>query len=395
MTTELALALQPHYSDFQVDKRILLSGHSHQAWPNVAKNGLLECYQDAALHVDDKWSNAFAKAQRVKDFYGALLGEGDAEITLGASTHELLLRFLSDLNCFKQPTSRAVKIVTTDGEFHSMRRQLNRFKQLNMHIEVVPVAPSETLAQRLIDKIDAQTDAVMISAVFYGTSEIFRSVGAVAQHAHTLNVPCLVDTYHALNVVPFDINGWQLEHAFIVSGGYKYCQAGEGNCMMRIPKGYNGSPIITGWYAEFSALDQAPGQVGYGPGSSAFDGATYDPSSHYRAAAVFDFFTEQQLTPEKLRAINQQQIAQLKNGIAAVPKLAKAFTLAAHPLENNGGFLALTTHNASQWVAKLHECGIQTDSRGSQLRLGPAPYISEAQINQALNIMEDIVGQLA
>ncbi|CAH9053623.1 Kynureninase [Pseudoalteromonas sp. CIP111854] len=390
MTTDLALALQPHYSDFKVQERILLSGHSHQAWPNAAKAGLLECYHDASMHVDDKWDKAFIKAQRVKDFYAKLLGETDAQITLGASTHELILRFLSDLSCFKKPPKRAIKIVTTDGEFHSMRRQLNRFKQLNMQIEVVPVAPSNTLAQRLTDKIDAHTDAVMISAVFYGTSEIFRDVGQVAQYAHSLSVPCLVDTYHALNVVPFNLYSWQLEHAFVVSGGYKYCQAGEGNCMMRIPQGYNGSPIITGWYAEFSVLDQAPGQVNYGPGFNAFEGSTYDPSSHYRGAAVFDFFEQQQLDVDSLRAISQQQIAQLRHGITSSPKLAQSFEFAKHELEHNGGFLALSTQQASQWVSKLHERGVQSDSRGTQLRLGPAPYVSEYQLNQALNIMEDI-----
>ncbi|MBD1584430.1 aminotransferase class V-fold PLP-dependent enzyme [Pseudoalteromonas sp. S16_S37] len=391
MIMDLALKLQPHYSDFKVSERILLSGHSHQAWPNVAKNGLLECYQDAAAHVDDKWGKAFEKAQRVKDFYAKLLGEKNAQITLGESTHELLLRFLSDLDCFKKPPGRAIKIVTTDGEFHSMRRQLNRFKQLNMHIEVVSVSPSNTLAQRLIDKIDGQTDAVMISAVFYGTSEIFRDVGLVAQHAHAMKVPCLVDIYHALNVVPFDIKTWQLEHAFIVSGGYKYCQAGEGNCMMRIPQGYNGSPIITGWYAEFSVLSQAPGQVSYGPGYHAFEGATYDPSSHYRAAAVFDFFDQKNLDINTLRAINQQQITTLRDGIMSVPKLAQAFNLASHKHQDNGGFLALTTPHANLWVSKLHEQGIQSDSRGEQLRLGPAPYVSQSQLEQALNVMEDIV----
>ena len=53
---ELAQKLQPYYSDFKVNERILLSGHSHQAWPNVAKQGMIECYNDAAKHVDDKWA---------------------------------------------------------------------------------------------------------------------------------------------------------------------------------------------------------------------------------------------------------------------------------------------------------------------------------------------------
>lgn len=390
MTTELARQLQPYYQDFKVHERLLLSGHSHQAWPDVAKQGILECYQHAAEHIDDKWQFAFQKSERVKAFYASLLGEPSAQITLGSSTHELILRFLSDLDCFKSPNKKPIRIVTTDGEFHSMRRQLNRLKDLNIDIQTLPVHPTHTLAQRLIEAIDANTDAVMVSAVFYGTSEIFEGIGHVAHHAYSKGIPCLVDAYHALNVIPFNIKSMQLEHAFIVSGGYKYCQAGEGNCMLRIPENYQGNPIITGWFAEFNVLEQAPGEVKYAKGSSAFSGSTYDPISHYRAAAVFDFFESQRLTPEKLREISQQQITFLSDGIKSLPKLSQYFTFSAHSIARNAGFLALTTKNANQWATQLNAHGVQCDSRGQQLRLGPAPYVSFEQLNQAITIMDKI-----
>ncbi len=389
MTTHLAENLQAHYCAFNVAKRILLSGHSHQAWPDVAKQGMLECYDDAAKHIDDKWGIALAKADSVRDFYRSLMGEPDGQIALGSSTHELILRFLSDLNYVKTKQNRPLKIVTTDGEFHSLRRQLQRLQELNCTIEVVPVHPSDTLAQRVIDKIDADTDAVMLSAVFFNTSEIFYDVGLVAKAAESLNVPCLVDAYHALNVVPFNLQHWQIESAFVVGGGYKYCQAGEGNCMMRIPASYQGSPIITGWYAEFDVLDQAPGKVGYGLGQSAFAGSTYDPVSHYRAVAVFDFFKQKQLTDQVLREINQAQIKRLWQGIAAIGEDKLGLRLPSHDVQANGGFLSLTTDKAGDWVKQLGESHLLCDSRGNQLRFGPAPYVTNTQIDQALNIIED------
>ena len=60
-------ALAPHYSRFDVGgDRILLSGHSHQAWPDVAEQGLLECFADAASAVDRKWELAEAKVEAVR-----------------------------------------------------------------------------------------------------------------------------------------------------------------------------------------------------------------------------------------------------------------------------------------------------------------------------------------
>ncbi|WP_299494017.1 kynureninase [uncultured Shewanella sp.] len=387
--------LQSHYSDFQVDSRILLSGHSHQAWPNIAKQGLLDSFNDAALHIDDKWQAAFKKADKVKRFYGHLLGETASEITLGASTHELLLRFISDLPQLKikQP-HRAIKIITTDGEFHSMRRQLDRLQDINFIIEKIPVSPSETLATRIIERFDNTTDAVMLSAVFFSSSEVFQDIGQVAQAAKDLSIPCLVDAYHALNVIPFNLNDWQLSSAFIIGGGYKYCQAGEGNCFMRLPKGYHGSPLITGWFAEFENLSQQASSVGYGQGHSAFSGSTYDPASHYRAAAVFDFFNKHKLNDKTLHHINYTQINRLYSGIKSMKVHKNTLCLPQHSIENNGGFLSLTTPQAQRWVTELAKHNILCDSRGNQLRLGPAPYVSHTQLDNTLEVIEYLLRKI-
>ncbi|MEM7609394.1 MAG: kynureninase, partial [Myxococcota bacterium] len=49
-------SLRPFYGRFLDADRILLTGHSHQAWPDVAREGVLQAFDDAAAHVDDKWS---------------------------------------------------------------------------------------------------------------------------------------------------------------------------------------------------------------------------------------------------------------------------------------------------------------------------------------------------
>ncbi|MGL4475305.1 MAG: kynureninase [Shewanella sp.] len=395
---ELACQLAPHYAAFKVSERILLTGHSHQAWPDIAKHGMLQCFEDAACHIDDKWGLAFTQAERVREFYRGLLGEAHGQIALGASTHELILRFLSDLNwskAAKQSASKPINIVTTDGEFHSLRRQLHSLKSLNINIISVPVAPLETLASRIIDELNAATAAVIVSAVFFETSVIFSDVGRVALAAKSLGIPCLVDAYHALNVVPFNLELWQLESAFIVAGGYKYCQAGEGNCMLRIPPDYHGRPLITGWFAEFDVLNQAVGEVNYGRGQAAFAGSTYDPCSHYRAAVVFDFFKQQQLSDIRLCHINQQQIKLLWQGIDSMALAPEVLCLPTHSISANGGFISLVTPKADAWVEALKQRGISSDSRGQHLRLGPAPYVTKNQLEQALHVIEDVAKQVS
>ncbi|MGE3404736.1 MAG: kynureninase, partial [Vicinamibacterales bacterium] len=93
----LAGALAPHYRRFRVAERILLTGHSHQAWPDVAFDGQQQAWLDAAEFVDGKWARAAEKATAVKAGYARLLGDKPEHLALGANTHELVIRWLSAL----------------------------------------------------------------------------------------------------------------------------------------------------------------------------------------------------------------------------------------------------------------------------------------------------------
>src|SRR3989442_8234508 len=137
-------ALAPHYGRFRVAERLLLTGHSHQAWPDCGFDGQSEAWADAAEHVDDKWERAFAKAERVRRGFAALLDDADGDIALGASTHELLVRFLSALPLVRRP-----RLVTTDDEFHTVRRQLDRLAEAGVAVVKLPYEPAGTLAERL------------------------------------------------------------------------------------------------------------------------------------------------------------------------------------------------------------------------------------------------------
>ena len=55
--------IAPDYSRFRVSERLLLSAHSHQAWPDRGFEGQQEAWLDAAELVDRKWDRAFAKAE--------------------------------------------------------------------------------------------------------------------------------------------------------------------------------------------------------------------------------------------------------------------------------------------------------------------------------------------
>jgi kynureninase len=385
-------ALAPHYARFEVSRRLLLSGHSHQAWPDVARDGLVESFDDAALHVDEKWSRAFAKAERVRDGYRTLLGDADGEIALAASTHELAVRWLSALDLQRRP-----RLVTTDGEFHTLRRQLARLAEEGIEIHREPARPVSTLAARLGDRVDGGTAAVLVSAVYFETARIVPELGALAAACARREVPLLVDAYHALGAIPFSLREHGLESALVTGGGYKYLQLGEGNAFLRLPSGLDLRPVVTGWFAEFAGKSGPTSweSVSYGAGAEAFGGATYDPASHYRAARVLDFFVAQGLTPELLRAVSRHQVGLLAERFDALDLPEAVATRDRRvPLDQFGAFLAIESPFAENLSQRLLERGVFTDARGRYLRLGPAPYLCDAQLETAIEILGEVAARL-
>jgi len=370
--------LAKHYTRFRVTERILLTGHSHQAWPDVAFEAQQQAWLDAAELVDDAWDKAFERANEVRRGFARLLDDSPDRIALAPNTHELVVRFLSALPLKKRP-----KLITTDGEFHTIRRQLDRLAEAGIEVVKVAAEPAATLAERLAQKVDDRTAAVLVSAVLYTNAHIVPNLMATLSTCEQVGAELLVDAYHTLNAVPFSLPVEGLEGAYVVGGGYKYCQLGPGNAFLRFPADCALRPVITGWFSEFTDLMKAPsGRVEYGAGPARFAGATYDFTSHYRGAAVFRFFEEQRLTPERLRELNQQQ-----NTLLAV-------SLGVHnevPMNSIGGFMAFRANNPAQLHAELRKKNVWTDYRGQMLRLGPAPYITDAQLEEAVRALANSV----
>ena len=390
-----ARRLARHYSRFRVGERILLTGHSHQAWPDVAFDAQMQAWHDAADNVDGKWDVAAAIADEVREGYRRLLDDSDGHIALGQNTHELVTRFLSALPLRDRP-----KVVTTDGEFHTVRRQLARLQEEGLevvHAGATGSAPVPgAIAQAVIDALDDRTAAVVMSSVLYRNGLIVEGLGEVAKACEQVGASLLVDAYHSINVVPFSVSGMGLERAFVVGGGYKYCQFGEGVCFLRIPADCTLRPILTGWFSEFGELADNPatGRVAYGDGPHRFAGSTYDPVGHYRARAVLRFFQSERLSPPRLRAVSQAQLAGLAKGIDALDLEPAVLSCNPDlPLERRGGFLALDAPGAGRIAARLRSRDVFTDHRGTILRLGPAPYITDAQLDEAVGLLGEAVGQ--
>ena len=134
----------------------------------------------------------------------------------------------------------------------------------------------------------------------------------------------------------------------------------------------------------------------YGEGPDRFAGSTYDPTAHYRAQAVFEFFEMREMFPALLREVSQHQVGLLIERFDALdlnPDLVTRDSTA--PLSDLAGFLALRSDRAGDLHARLLDLGVLTDHRRKVLRFGPAPYLSDDQVTRAMDALGVAASRLA
>ena len=359
--------------------------HSHHYWPDVTRGAMLQYWDDTAALVDDKWDMMFGqKVPRVQRLIADILHVRQAEqLVFAPNTHELLFRLLS---CFDW--SAGFKVLTTDSEFHSFSRQINRLAEVGT-VQVVKVAtePFATFQQRFCDAAaKLQPDLVFFSQVFFNSGFVVAELdNLVSRLELCCRATIAVDGYHGFMALPTDLSGLE-GRIFYLAGSYKYAQGGEGCCFMLVPAQNQFRPLYTGWFAEFGALAGVKSQqVSYAQDGYQFAGATMDLTALYRLQAVLELFATDGVT---VSAIHQhvQQLQQVF--LAKLDQLQHRWlnrdNLLVADLSFHGHFLTFRgpdPDNVAALSAYLKRHHIETDYRGDRLRFGFAMYHDVADID--------------
>jgi selenocysteine lyase/cysteine desulfurase len=365
--------------------RLHFAAHSHHPWPDVTRDAQLQAWDDAARLMDHKWEHILGPV--LEEFRAHVAGHlnlpDPSTIAVAPNTHEFLKRILSCVS------GRPIRILATDGEFHSFSRQIARLEEDGaVAVTRVPVEPFATFEDRLLSAAqESDHDLVFVSQVFFNSGfaadveKLTRAAGGRAM--------MVIDGYHGFMALPTDL-GAIAHRAFYLAGGYKYAMAGEGACFMHCPPGWGPRPADTGWYAAFGDLSKAGGAgVAYSPDGWRFMGATFDPSGLYRFNAVMRWLKDEGITPANIHAhagALQRSFLRRVAGSAMFRSAALAPPVAE---TRRGNFLTFDMANAQAIHRSLHELRVVTDVRGRRLRLGFGLYQTEEEVDDLVRRIDE------
>lgn len=360
------------------------AAHSHHLWPDVTAAAHDLAWQDAIHLADHKWDEVFAVvfAEAQAHVAGRLALPDAATIALAPNTHELVTRLVSSL---PSPT----RILTTDGEFHSFRRQADRWVEAGAaEVTKVPVEPFADFPQRFGTAIErGRFDLVYVSHVMFDSGYVVPAlddlVAGVADDAEIV-----FDGYHGFMALPTDLSS-VADRVFYVSGGYKYAMAGEGACFMHCPPDRVMRPVDTGWYAGFAALEDSTATVGYGGGGARFFGATFDPTPWYRFNAVQRMLNRHAITVADIHGHVRRLQERFLDGLPDGHRLG-ALVPGRDDVADRGHFLTFRSERAAELHVALQRSGVVADRRGDRLRLGFGLYHEESDIDTLVELVAEL-----
>jgi len=157
-------------------ERLHFAAHSHHLWPDASFEGQLEAWNDAARLADRKWDKVMGEVwPEAQGHVARELGTGEpSAIVFAPNTHELLVRLFAAVS-----SSWPIKVLTSDAEFHSARRQFARWEEAGAaKIERIPSEPFESFPDRFLQAAKTGAHDFIFVPAYTGLDRIIRATMA-------------------------------------------------------------------------------------------------------------------------------------------------------------------------------------------------------------------------
>ncbi len=240
--------IAPLFSRVLSSNSLYLANHSLGRPLDAMADDISEATAAWYSDLGDAWDAWLEERQAFRSRIAALIGAPRADCIVPKTSAGQGLRTV--LNALPGKP----RVISTRGEFDSIDvilKQYAALERIDLHW-VEPDTDGDFTIEPLIDAVNHGNGAelVVVSQVMFMTGQIVRCLDALAKACHQRGTRLLVDSYHAVGVIPMDVV--QLGADFVIGGSYKYLRGGPGACFLYIaPEVLDAGlrPLDMGWFA--------------------------------------------------------------------------------------------------------------------------------------------------
>jgi kynureninase len=384
----LQLHIAPLFSRVLSSKFLYLANHSLGRPLDAMADDVAEAISAWYSELGDAWDAWLGERQAFRTRIATLIGAPRADCVIPKTSAGQGLRTV--LNALPGRP----RVISTRGEFDSIDVILKQYAALE-RIELQWVEPDvdgDFTIEPVMDAVNHGdgVDLVVISQVMFMTSQIVKHLDTLAQACHQRGTRLLVDSYHAVGVIPMDVV--QLGADFMIGGCYKYLRGGPGACFLYIAPGALDAglrPLDIGWFANSAPFGyQRPDPPVLACGGDGFLESTPPVLTWYQARSGLEFTLA--MGVERLRAYSLKQLDALRGYLAD----SGIHTVKGGD-DNHGAFLAIRLANAPEFPTKLEREGILCDARGEWLRFCPDCLTRDEDLRRAAAALSKLLGAYA
>ena len=364
---------------------IHLLSHSLGPMPRAARESMI-AYCDAWEHhtSEDAWATSWWTLSRhVGDRIARILGGEAGSVQIQPNTSIALATVAS---CFDFKSGARNKVITTALDFPSMEYFWDGQRQIGARIEVVPSADGVSVPlEEILDAIDTETCLVALSHTSYRSSWRVNA-RAIVERAHAKGALVLLDVYQSAGVVQLDAADWNVD--ILIGGTIKWLCGGPscGYLYVRPDLQRDLRPRLTGWVAHDSPFDFAHAPMRYAKSVRRFAQGTPSIPALYSAIPGLEI----------IEAVGVAEIAaesQRRTELMIDFASERGWTVNT-PREKSqrGGSVMIGVDDAQATAERLAERKVFVDWRpGAGLRISPHFFNTDEEIEEALNILSELI----
>jgi kynureninase len=374
----IAKHIAPLFSRVLASDRIYLENHSLGRPLDAMADDIAEA---AALwfgRLGDAWDEWLAEREAYRSRLAQLIGAPRPDCVVPRTAAGQGLRAV--LNALPGKPH----VLSTRGEFNAVDLILKQYAALG-RIEMRWVDPDrqdEFSVDALIRALDSGPDLVVVSQVMFMTSQIVGGLDRLADACHARGARLLVDLYHAVGVIPVDVQAMRAD--FAIGGSYKYLRGGPGAGYLYLSPEVLDSglrPLDTGWFAndEMFAF-QRPETPVLRAGGDAFLEGTPPILTWYQARSGQQFTLA--MGVPRLREYSLRQLRAFRRYLddAGVQDVTGGD-------EHHGAFLTIRLKDAMELPALLERDGISCDARADRVRLCPDCLTRDEELRRTAAVL--------